>query len=206
MIRLIDRVDECADGDYDAVDLDKVSLIWIHRIGRSAGSSAAQIAEFFIHGEGAPYTGSNMAYTYVNGDEFVEQALPFNEAGAHARRWGNAYGVGFAQIGDFNTRPPESGQWRRAVEVCADLVPFLAPHTAKMMSLLPEHLRLEIPVVGHGEVPTAFGANSGKDQPHGKNACPGRLWDMDRFRDEVRQTLRGRATAELINRGHRFSR
>ena len=146
-----------------------------------------------------------MAYALVNTFEQVQMALPLDELGAHARRFGNMYGIGFAQIGDFNKHPPPADQWERAVDVCVDIEPLLAKHTAAMWKRLPEHLRDELPIVGHGEVPGAYGVDSGKEQPHGKEACPGRYWNMDEFRYDVRAARRQRAGEGMAVDGYRFT-
>ncbi len=206
MTKIFDYTAECYDGKYSRIEFGELSLVWIHRIGPGIGSSAVEIARFFTKGEGRKYTGGNMAYSYVNTADQVQQALSLDERGAHARRWGNAHGIGFAQLGDFNKQAPTPEQWERAVDVCADLVPWLSTHSAKMWSLLPEHLRDELPVVGHGEVPAAYGVTSGKEQPHGSDACPGRYWDMDEFRYDVGAVVRERAAVNMLALGHRFTR
>lgn len=205
MTRIFDYTRACYDGIYRRNDLDNHSLIFIHRIGPGIGVDAVEIARFFVKGEGRKYTGHNMPYHYVNTEDQVQQALPLDERGAHARRWGNTYGIGFAQLGDFNQHTPAAAQWSRAVDVCADLVHTLNTHSAKMLALLPKHLRTDIPIVGHGEVPAAYGAQSGKEHPHGDNACPGRYWNMDEFRRDVEIVMKQRAGEHLTRHGHRFS-
>lgn len=205
LLKVFDYTLESDDGRHQRVDLDALSLIWIHRIGPGIGSSAYEISKFF-QGEGASYTGGNMAYTFVNTPEQVQQALPLDEKGAHARRFGNAYGIGFAQIGDFNKEPPDPGQWARAVDLCVELVPWLSEHSRRMLLKLPEHLRHELPIVGHGEVPVAYGAKSGKEQPNGTDACPGRHWNMDEFRQDVKDAMRQSAGMALTDLGVRFTR
>lgn len=204
-VKVYDATAECFDGRYTRVDSNEQSIIWIHRIGPSVGTTAAQIARFFVSGKGVSYTGGNMPYTYVNTDERVEQALPLDERGAHARRWGNTHGVGFAQVGDFNKKAPHAAQWERAVDVCADLLPSLTMHSLKGEAFIPWHLRRTIPVFGHGEVPAAYGSASGKQQPNGPYACPGRYWSMDEFREDVKLELERRAAARLKALGHRFT-
>jgi hypothetical protein len=181
-------------------------LIWIHRIGPGIGSNAVEIAKFFTTGGGKSYTGGDMAYALINTKEQIQQALPLDELSAHGRRFGNLYGIGFAQIGDFNRHEPPADQWDRAVDVCATLYPWLAKHSAQMWSRLPEHLRDELPIVGHGEIPGSYGATSKKEQPHGKEACPGKLWNMDEFRFDVRAVLRQRAGESMSADGWRFTR
>ena len=112
--------------------------------------------------------------------------------------------VGFAQIGDFNREKPPADMWDRAVDTCATIVPWLAPHTPKMLELLPEHLRTEIPVVGHGEVPAAHGGKSGKEQPGGSDACPGKHWDMVAFRHDVLREVKDRQAEIMVDSGIRF--
>jgi len=180
------------------------SLVWIHRIGKDAGVNAKEIAHFFIHGEGSAVTGGNMAYHYIVTLERVEQALPLTQQGAHARRWGNAHGIGIAVSGDFRFRPATPKQWALTVSLCADLVPFMGRHSATMFAMLPSALRHGVPVVGHGEVPGAYGATSQREQPMGAYACPGRHWPMHSFRADVSRELARRAIDRCASLGHRF--
>ena len=182
------------------------SLVWIHRIGPTCGQNVSAIARFFISGEGAQYTGGTMAYHYVVLPDLVQQALPLEEQGAHARRWGNAHGVGVAILGDFRTERPPRSQWLMALALCADLVPILRPHSYEVRDLLPNHLRYGVPVVGHGEVKGAYSKASDKTQPHGRNACPGQHWDMRAFRGEVEREVLRRAALRLSGLGHRLTR
>lgn len=199
-----DATAACDDGKHDPAG--ELSLIWIHRIGRTVGADAVEIAEFFRTGKGKRYTGGQMAYHYIGTAERVEQALPLAEKGAHARRFANAHGIGFAQVGDFSLHPPRAEQWARAVALCADLVPLLSRPTSTTWAMIPWHLRAELPILGHGEVPSTFARTSGKDQPDGRYACPGRFWDMHDFRRDVRETLKQRAHAALVDSGHVFTR
>ena len=204
-MKIFDYVTEADDGKYQKIDLDVLSLIWIHRIGPGIGSNVVEISKFF-QTEGASYTGGNMAYTFVNTPEQIQQGLPLDEKGAHARRFGNMYGIGFAQLGDFNKQAPPVDQWERAVDLCAAMVPWLSDHTRSMFLKLPEHLRHELPVVGHGEVPGAYGADSDKQMPNGSDACPGRLWNMDEFRQDIRAVMKQRTGEFLLQCGIRFTK
>lgn len=205
MTKVFDYTADCYDGKYQRIDDKGMSLIWIHRIGPGIGTNAVEIARFFIKGEGKSYTGGQMAYHYINTLDQIQQALPLDEKGAHARRWGNAFGLGFAQVGDFNKVEPRPEQWNRAVDMCADMVPGLSRHSAKTWSLLPRHLKSELPIVGHGEVPGSYGSTSGKEQPNGSDACPGRLWNMDEFREDVEAILQQRTGERLTELGHTFT-
>ena len=182
------------------------AAIWIHRIGIEIAPDSVAAARFFASGPGARYTGGNVPYHYIGTYHGVDQLLPLDVRGAHARRWGNAWGIGFAQVGDFRAVPPSKEQWRRAVEVCADLLPGLAPLPAELRSVLPDALLWGLPIYGHGEVPACFQSGTGKHQPHGRYACPGRLWDMDDFRTAVQDELARRAVCNLAAKGHRFER
>lgn len=182
------------------------SLLWIHRIGNTIGTNVAEVSRFFVHGEGARYTGGTMAYHYLVSMDYVEQALPLDEQGAHARRWGNAHGIGIAVFGDFRFDRPTSGHWAQAVSLCADLVPILSRHSTRVLSLLPTNLRHSVPVIGHGEVRFAYASHSDKVQPHGKYACPGRYWDMGEFRSDVEREMARRAVLRCTKLGHRLSR
>lgn len=182
------------------------SLVWIHRVGTTCGRTVPEIARFFIDGPGAVATGGNMAYHYVVMRDYVGQALPLEEQGAHARRWGNAHGIGVAVLGDFNVDRPTEAQWDLTVSLCADLVGLLQRHTYEVSQLLPRSLRYRLPVVGHGEVPGTFGPSSGKDQPFGQWACPGRHWDMRDFRDDVAREIARRSVLRCSYLGHRLTR
>lgn len=182
------------------------SLIWVHRLGTTCGRSLPEIATFFIDGAGALATGGNIAYHYVVFPDYVAQALPLEEQGAHARRWGNAHGIGVAVLGDWNHDRPTATQWNFTVSLCADLVGLLQPHTHEVAQLLPAALRRRLPVVGHGEVPGTFHEASGKNQPHGRYACPGRYWRMPEFRDDVSREITRRAVIRCNRLGHRLTR
>lgn len=182
------------------------SLIWVHRIGETAGRTVPEIARFFIDGEGARYTGATMAYHYVVTYSRVEQALPLDEQGAHARRWGNAHGIGIAVLGDFRYQAPTASQWLNAVSLCADLVPFLGRHSDAVLALLTPMLQNDLPIVGHGEVPGAYGAHSLKHHPDGVNACPGKHFSMGEFRADVERELVRRAAVRCHKLGHLLKR
>lgn len=206
MGRIFDYTAEANDGDYDELPFDMVSLVWIHRIGPGIGLNVVEISKRF-QTDLAKYTGGNMPYTVVNTLEGqIQQGLAFDERGAHARRFGNMHGYGFAQIGDFNREPPKAIQWESAVDFCVELVPSLAEHRPDMFLRLPESLRRRIPIVGHGEVPAAIGKNSGKEQPNGSDACPGKHWNMDEFRQDVKRILRDRACERLSELGAAFTK
>lgn len=205
MTSVVDLTQQCCTTAEPAL-LRDLAAIWIHRIGVSIGADAIAVARYFSSGRGARYTGGNVPYHYLGTYHQVEQLLPLDVRGAHARRWGNAWGIGFAQHGDFRAHPPSADQWRRAVDVCADLIPGLSPLPAELRDVLPQHLKWGVPVLGHGEVPATFGTNTGKDQPDGAYACPGRLWDMREFRSDVQAELRRRTAARLGELGHRLTR
>ena len=208
LTKVFDYTAEAADGNYERIDLGDLSLLWIHRIGPGIGASVVEIARAFRDrrpGKAGSYTGGNMPYTFVNTPDQLQQALPLDEKGAHARRWGNMHGIGFAQLGDFNKQPPDVEQWQRAVDLCAELVPWLSEHSQRMFDKLPTYLRHELPVVGHGEVPGAYGTNSGKEQPNGAAACPGKYWSMDEFRQDVAAVMKQRAGMRLTDLGVRFT-
>ena len=205
MTGVVDVTNECAVGRHcGPMRAYEVAAIWIHRIGPHIGRDAVEIAEFFINGPGKPYTGGAVPYHYIGGYNEVQQAIPLNERGAHARRWGNACDIGFAQMGDCRQAAPGADQWRRAVMVCADIVPALVPLPLRLRHMVPDELRYGLPVFGHGEVPGTFGRSAGKEQPGGPNACPGNLWDMNDFRSDVAIELRARVGLVLTANGHRL--
>lgn len=83
-----------------------------------------------------------------------------HESGAHCPQGGmNRTAIGICAVGNFELAPPPPEQWKR----CLDLVRHLT-------------MRLQIPrgnVLGHREVPGTA------------TACPGKFWDMDKFRGEL---------------------
>jgi len=202
-LTVYDATADCFDGKYQRKQRDPSALI-IHRCGRTVGETAAEVARFFAR-EGREYTAGNMPYTYVVTHSLVEQGLPLDERGAHAQRWGNAFGIGIAIIGDWNRERPNSVQWSLAVRLCAELLPWLAPRAAEDDVLLPMRLRNVVPVYGHGELPHCIRGAGEKRQPDGAYACPGRQWDMDDFREEVAAEDRRLAAMELHARGHRLT-
>lgn len=199
-----DATEQCFDGRYTPMAMHEQATIWIHRIGLNLGTTAAELAAFFVDGPGSDYTGGHFPYHYVVTLERVEQALPLDERGAHARRFGNAHGIGIAVCGDFRAAPPTPQQLAWTVELCAELLPALTPMSSVTEAAIPWHLRRGVPVYGHGEVPQAAGADA-KTHPDGAYACPGRHLDMDGLRRDVLDARRGRAVAMLKDRGHRIA-
>ena len=203
--RVADLTEQCADGKHKRVRPSDFAAIWIHRSGPSVGRSAPEVARFFIDGPGAKHTAGNVPYHYLGTAERIEQMLPLDERGAHAKAFGNAAGIGFAQVGDFRHRAPAPAQWRRAVMLCADLVPALVPLPLFMINMVPPWLRYGPPIYGHGEVSSAFARGSGKEQPNGPAACPGKHWSMSEFRADVQSELARRTAARLKKLGHRLA-
>lgn len=207
-MKIFDYVDDAADGKPQLQGFDQLSLIWIHRIGPGIGMNAIEISKAFQDtnpGKAGSYTGGNMPYHLIGTRDNVQQALALAEKGAHARKFGNMWGIGFAQIGDFNREQPPTDMWERAVDACAMIVPWLSPHADTMLSYLPAELRFDVPVVGHGEVPGAYGTTSGKQQPDGPEACPGKHWDMNEFRQDVLRVVRDRQAQRMADAEVRFT-
>lgn len=206
MITVVDLTDRCAGYLDEQATLHDRAVIWIHRLGPSVGADAIEMARFFQHGPGAQYTGGRIPYHYLNTEDQMQQALPLDQRGAHARSFGNAAGLGLANLGDFRRRPPHPRQWNRAVQLCCDLLPSLLPLPLRLVTTVPPHLRNSLPVWGHGEVPAAFARTSQKDQPDGRYACPGRHWPMREFRQDVQAEMTRRAVVALRQAGHRLHR
>lgn len=201
---VVDMTAECRDGNHTPLSSRRCSTIWIHRCGPSIGQNAIEIARWF-RTEGRRWTGANMPYHVVVTQDEIQQALPFDEQGAHARRWGNAHGLAIAALGDFNKDEPTREQWYLAVHAAADLVPLLVPHKFAMAQYLGDAHVEHLPIFGHGEIPGAYGASSSKRQPDGEHACPGRHWPMHAFRADVGIELRTRAAIVAANKGYRIS-
>lgn len=204
-MNVVDLTERCADHERKEMRCGDIAAIWIHRCGISAGRSGQEVAAFFISGPGAAYTGSNVPYHYFNAAAKVEQLLPLDERGAHAKAFGNVAGIGFAQQGDFRYAAPSAAQWGRAVQVCADLMPGLSPLPLHMVNKVPPWLRYNLPIYGHGEVSSAFARGSGKEHPNGPAACPGKHWSMSEFRSDVQSELARRTAARLKKLGHRLA-
>ena len=107
------------------------------------------------------WTGGETPYTVlILTDGSIEQALKFQDRGAHARRW-NSVGVGVAVVGDFQRGAPTAEQWVSCVELGAALHAWGCAEK------------------GHTELPGAS-----RDPT---KECPGRHFDMDALRYEILQ-------------------
>ncbi len=174
-LQIIQRVAEC-DDQLHRMRRESPEGITLHMFGVPGVHDMAGIARFY---RGHPeWTGGQMPYTYgVLAGGFVEQGLPLNEVGPHAKRW-NSSTIGVVSLGDFNRHAPTSAQWHSCLDLCAELcVAFrLDP-------------RSKTDVAGHTE------------RPHSTNTpgkvCPGRFWDMAKFRLELDRIVRNAAIQRL---------
>jgi N-acetyl-anhydromuramyl-L-alanine amidase AmpD len=121
-----------------------------------------------------------MAYTFVI-DEIgnIQQAKYLTTKTPHAKKW-NSSTIGIACIGDFNVKEPPEAQ----VSACVDLCAFLSFYVNRIST---NEIR------GHMERPDA------SSDPNKK--CPGRRWDMSKFRIAVGQRMRSVSMAELMIHG-----
>lgn len=167
--RVINVIRELDDGRQRERDVTRIRKIILHRVGTSLGHTGPEIAKRFLHDpQVAKYTGGQNPYTFYVGYQYgrIWQALPVDEVGNHARRW-NVEGLGIALIGDFRTEAPRADTtWG------ASLV--LVSHLCEALGLSADDVE---PHTGGSLQGTT--ASSAKD-------CPGRMFNMDRFREEVR--------------------
>ena len=89
------------------------------------------------------------------------------EVGAHCKEGGmNQVGVGICIVGNFDVEVPDVRVWTKARE----LVRFL----------MASHVILSKNVLGHREAQALAGVPVEQ-----RKTCPGRLWNMERFRQEI---------------------
>ena len=82
------------------------------------------------------------------------------ERGAHCiQEEMNRFGIGICMIGNFDTRRPDGGQWSLAQKLCKAMM--------KLYSIPVENVK------GHTELYPA-------------KTCPGRMFDMHQFRDDLK--------------------
>lgn len=126
-------------------------------------------------GEGQSFQTPWKDIGYHGGTEWVDGQPRFywgralNEVGAHAGVKGasNLYNteyVGLCAVGDFDKAPPKPEHW---------------DFNLRLTRAFMEVFRIPVAhVIGHREVFDRLGVPRQK-------SCPGRLWDMDRFRAEL---------------------
>lgn len=149
--------------------------VTLHMFGVPGIVDAAGIREFYrTHPE---YTGGKMPYTFViNPHGRIEQALGIYDVGPHALRW-SSNTIGIVNIGDFNKHRPTQDQWVSTIDLTSEILLALGFGVTRTT------------LAGHTERP-----NSTKSKY--KN-CPGKLWDMNSFRDAVIEAQRERAIQRL---------
>lgn len=174
-MRLFDARRECDDGRHKLRDA-PAKGITMHRFWAEGITCAAKVANWMRLNP--QWTGGQMCYTVVIGDDgTAELALPWQEIGPHALRWSSPT-IGVVALGDFTKRKPTLEQWNGAVDVVAELIAALG-----LDPMSKTHL------AGHTERPDAT-HNPGK-------VCPGKFWDMDRFRRDVRDMMRESAIQRI---------
>lgn len=175
MIGILDFIDLCDDGKHKSRA--GVEGVMIHMFGVPGISGACGVAEFYR--ENPEWTGGQMPYTYVCTESGgIEQALEVYEVGPHARRWSSPM-IGIACIGNFNLRAPDYAQWGAAVWLASELTVALGIDV------------FSDTVVGHTEMP-------GATKTPGK-ICPGKLWDMGKFRLDVNDHRENSAIQRIEN-------
>lgn len=155
----------------------------IHRIGSSVGRNGLEIARAFQDTSkyaAGSYTGGKCPYHFIiRDDEYgtVDQLVAIYDVAPHSAYWNHSY-IGIACIGDFRAHPPNSAQWESCVNLCAYL-----------LLGLPDG----ISIMGHTELP-----HSGKDPD---KECPGKFWEMEKFRKDTRRQLHLRKIEGLQDEG-----
>jgi hypothetical protein len=173
-MRIFDARALCDDGRHQDRGA-QAKGITIHMFGVEGITDAAGVARWMKLNP--QWTGGQMCYTVVVGKHRVELALPWWEVGPHALRWSSPT-IGVVAICDFNLRRPTNEQWALTVDVTAELINALG-----LDPMSSSHL------AGHTERPDA-------SKSKGK-VCPGKLWDLDKFRRDVRDFRREAAIQRL---------
>lgn len=174
MLRVEDWIDRCEDGNTRKRSLADITGIALHRI--NCGEDAAAICEVLKKDPNV----RGMAYPFViipNGT--IQQARPLTTVTPHSRGYNHST-IGIANIGDFTVHEPTHEQWISSISLCSFLSTYLL-----QMSI--EEIK------GHTDRP-----NASKD---GDKVCPGRYWDMVRFKTLVRSRMREVAMAEMMING-----
>lgn len=166
-VLIINSIRQCHDGNRNERRLSFIDGILIHRISSELGRNAKEITASFndtsTKYSAGSYTGGKMPYTFViREDGLVEQARPLTLVTPHAKGYNQAY-VSIACIGDYRKHKPSKQQWLAA---------------AFLVESLRQKLRKPLAVFGHTEKKNAS-ADPDKQ-------CPGKYWNMDKFRVAVR--------------------
>lgn len=159
--RIVDRIAECDDGNHRMRPGEPIQGVTLHMFAVLDIHDAAGIARFFR--DNPEWTGGQMSYTYcIQPSGLIELALPILEMGPHAMRW-SLPTIGVVCLGDFNKHTPPPPQWNACVDLVAEI--GLALGTSDIR--------------GHTERPNAT--------RYPRKNCPGKLFDLDVFRAQVRQ-------------------
>jgi hypothetical protein len=179
VIRIYDRIDECDDGKYRARS-EAPKGITLHTFCVPTILDAAGISRWYQ--QNTQYTGGQMPYTIVaRGDGRLERALPLMEVGPHAKRWSSST-IGVVALQDGNAQPPPMALWDALVELCAEFCSAFGWNPLNPVIL-----------AGHTEP-----SRPGSTNWPGK-VCPGRFWDMGKFRSDVDEIQRNMAIQRLVD-------
>lgn len=174
MRHIANVIDQCEDGNKRTRTLRQIEGITVHMI--DVGKNAAEICGFL---KNYPKI-RGMSYTFVvNEHGYIEQAKPLTAITPHAKNHNTAT-LGIACIGDFRVKEPPQEQWQACVDLCA----FISFYVNRISV---NEIR------GHDERPNS------SDDPD--KHCPGRRWEMSRFRTAVSQRMRTVSMAELMIAG-----
>jgi hypothetical protein len=206
-LRIIDVIAECDDGKKIERGTQPEGIT-IHRVGKdhqtgiSLGDYATEISAHFTgktdaYPEVSRATGGQNPYTFMVGGEwadsmydgFVWQILNPMDVGHHARVWSRST-IGVGIIGDFRTVGPTRKQYISAVRLVGELciMFWLDPKGRSQDGYV---------LAGHDE-------RQGGSRTPGKK-CPGKLWDMDEFRHDVKDWIQGGASIRLATYGASWS-
>lgn len=191
MKKIINCIDEYKGVNKTTRYIDELEGIAIHRGGMDRetrvylGTTGPEITNEFI-GRGDKYpelkqvTGGQQPYTFFIGgslkrgehDGKIWQVAPLTDVTWHARKASYRY-IGICMIGDYRNEEPTDAQWHSAVILSKVLCRWREWDPYKCIK-------------GHGEID---GAHDGSKGPGKPAACPGDLWDMHIFRDDVARSI-----------------
>jgi hypothetical protein len=159
-----------------------LQYIVVHRVGwndeaewtsRGYSMDAAGVRDFYAQEVHLhfPYT-----FAVLRGGR-IQQGRRLLDVTPHAAAF-NKEAIGIGVLGDFRFLPAEYNQWNSAVDLCAALIGAW-PH---------------LQIVGHTELGEEATSVPGKQ-------CPGKLFDMAAFRDEVQLLHYENGVRSLLKQG-----
>lgn len=158
--------------NWDAIR--KYHMSW-RRDGQSISEKEA--ADLIALGEHIEKPWSDIGYhlgiELIGSRYEIQRGRPLNKRGAHAADGGfNRRSIGLCCVGNFDLVEPPAAQWDLAVLTVRDLMRYYAEN---------DILLTVKNILGHGESQILAGVKP--------KTCPGRLFDMDKFRSNVSEAL-----------------